>query len=461
MEYRYYRELKHNYLVLENNSGDEYEDNAYQYRIAGSKRVRELLPCSVRRINGSKYYYYEINSMQSLKDRFASKGMGAGDILDLLKAVRSLLENMSEFLMTEEGIIFNARCVYTDLSTGEYRFMFCPFFDESRSFSEFALECLELIDESDERAAQIVYNLCEKSAVRGEFIYQIIEEILMESSEDGLEEETSFPAKEVFEEAFLTEDPDTNIEEEDGTKQGSRMKRAGRRLGGKTELLFALMFTAVVGAMVYIRMNYILSDQENLLSILVMLVSAVTGMVALVTGLRDIKNAGGGSSEDAARRKDEITREQEEDMPEVFEEFEETNGYLKKPKESAGRTKRTTSNMSDIKEETYGETVVLGEDFNEQMTLFSRNLDKTIRIALDALPITVGKMEGCVDRVISDASVSRMHCRFMEEDGRVFVLDLGSTNGTYRNGKKLNAQEKTFIEEGDEIRIGRVCFDCR
>ncbi len=43
----------------------------------------------------------------------------------------------------------------------------------------------------------------------------------------------------------------------------------------------------------------------------------------------------------------------------------------------------------------------------------------------------------------------------------VTVLDLGSTNGTFRNGIRLKPREKTFLEKGDEIRMGRVCFDCR
>jgi hypothetical protein len=107
------------------------------------------------------------------------------------------------------------------------------------------------------------------------------------------------------------------------------------------------------------------------------------------------------------------------------------------------------------------ETTVLDQDENRDMALFSRNLDKTVRIALDRLPLTVGKMEGCVDKVLKDTSISRIHCRFIREGERVAVLDLGSTNGTYRNGLRLSPQEKIYIEEGDEIRLGRVCFDCR
>ncbi len=460
MEYKYYRELKHNYLILENKGEESKEDNAYQYRIAGSGRVKELLPCSVRNINGEKFYYYEIGSMQSIKDRFSVNGMKHDDLTRLLDSIKSLLENLSEFLMTDESIVFSAKDIYTDLTSGEYRFMFCPFYDENRSFSDLAMELLELVDENDDKATEIVYNLCEKASVRGDFVYQIIEELLEGGEEEEVEEPTVIPAaKEMLQMDLLSEEEDEDDEEE--SVDGGRMQRAKKRLGGKMQLLFSLLFIGVVGAMVYIRKNFVLSDQENLLSILVMLVSTVTGVVAMVGGFMDIKKARIWKESKKKKEPDE-----EEDLPEVFDEDEITQEYpVFEEEKPVMRPLMKTIRTAPKREETMsfecGETVVLGDNFSDEMALFSRNLDKTVRIALGKLPITVGKMEGCVDRVLNDVSISRMHCRFVAEGDRVAVLDLGSTNGTYRNGIRLRPQEKTFIEEGDEIRIGRVCFDCR
>ena len=76
---------------------------------------------------------------------------------------------------------------------------------------------------------------------------------------------------------------------------------------------------------------------------------------------------------------------------------------------------------------------------------------------MDKLPLTVGKMAGCVDEVLDDMSVSRIHCRFMQnEEGGVSIVDLNSTNGL-----KITPQKEIGLEEGDEVRIGRICFDCR
>lgn len=47
--------------------------------------------------------------------------------------------------------------------------------------------------------------------------------------------------------------------------------------------------------------------------------------------------------------------------------------------------------------------------------------------------------------------VSRRHCRLIHEDGRWFVEDLGSSNGTLLNGKSI---ERGEVREGDEITVG-------
>lgn len=474
MEYRFYRELKHNYLILEN-SNEEKSDNDYQYSIAGSGRIKELLPISVRNINGKKYYYYEINSMQNLSDRYLSCKMKAEEVRRLLGSIKSLLENLSEFLMSDENIVFSVKNIYTDLSSGDFGFMFCPFFDEESGFESFAMELLELVDDNDEKAAEIVYSLCEKASVRGDFIYEIIDEVLSDRDKGAVvEKEEVAELNEVQREVYVQDD-DLTLDDDDADQgkeaEDGRMERSKKRLGGRMQLLFSLLFGAVVGAMVYIRMNFVLSEQENLLSILVMLLSAVTGVVALIGGLRDIKGAGkkavvSESKERTGRQTKEIEQESEEDIGDIWGD-EKRPDYVEL--ESDFRPADTGVAAHDVpRKKTFyagetgcGETVVLDENGSDEMALFSRNLDKTVRIALGSLPITVGKMEGCVDRVLSDVSISRMHCRFIGDGDRVAVVDLGSTNGTYRNGVRLKPREKTYIEEGDEIRIGRVCFDCR
>lgn len=471
MEYKYYRELKHNYLVFEN-ACEVTDNDSYQYRIAESGRIKGIIPCSERMINGKSFFYYEIGSMQTLRDRYLSARMGSEELLRLLEAVKDTLENLSEFLLGDEAIVFNIGNIYTDLTTGAFGFIFCPFFDEEKSFSGFTTQLLDIVDDSDELATEIVYGLCEKASEKGGFAYEIISELLKERAGDKVVPEE----KSVFPEYVQMKEPDagdiyTFDEEEDPDeertfpeKKNSGIRRANVKLGGKIQVMISLLFMGVIAAMMYVRMNFVLSGEENILSIIVMLVCAISGAVAFIGGSRQMKKSKAMGREADEEDDEEEDEDWEEEDTDDFGSFDdgfdmEKNNVIPV---AVTRTQPVVS-KSCYSQNVYAsnETVVLDEEFCGPLSLFSRNLDKTVRIALDKLPVTIGKLPECVDKVVPDMSISRMHCRIVSDGDGIAILDLGSTNGTYRNGVRLLPQEKIRIEEGDEIRIGRVCFDCR
>ena len=66
---------------------------------------------------------------------------------------------------------------------------------------------------------------------------------------------------------------------------------------------------------------------------------------------------------------------------------------------------------------------------------------------------TAGRHDDCQLRIKS-SGVSRRHCQFFEKNGLLLVKDLGSSNGTFLNGKKIEGQR--VLEPGDELTIGPV-----
>ena len=80
--------------------------------------------------------------------------------------------------------------------------------------------------------------------------------------------------------------------------------------------------------------------------------------------------------------------------------------------------------------------------------------DKRDRIALvDAL--VMGRSLS-LDIVVSDPMASRIHARFFMKDGLGWVEDLGSSNGSFLNGRRL--LEATRISVGDVLSIGQSTF---
>ena len=60
------------------------------------------------------------------------------------------------------------------------------------------------------------------------------------------------------------------------------------------------------------------------------------------------------------------------------------------------------------------------------------------------------------DEVIDDEKVSGLHARIKLQEDRFEIFDLGSQNGTFVNGKRI--ESVTSLEQDDQIRIGDTVF---
>jgi pSer/pThr/pTyr-binding forkhead associated (FHA) protein len=73
--------------------------------------------------------------------------------------------------------------------------------------------------------------------------------------------------------------------------------------------------------------------------------------------------------------------------------------------------------------------------------------------------VTVGRAGGCAVLLTGDTFVSQLHARMFRRDGDLLVEDLGSTNGTFLNGKKVTAP--VAVRKGDKIQFGRTTMEVR
>ncbi|TDG11837.1 FHA domain-containing protein [Seongchinamella unica] len=84
-----------------------------------------------------------------------------------------------------------------------------------------------------------------------------------------------------------------------------------------------------------------------------------------------------------------------------------------------------------------------------------RNMSTNENIPLVATSIILGRRKDC-EIVVDSSEASREHARIRAEDGRLTLEDLGSTNGTMLNRRRLRQQEP--LSGGDIISIGQVHF---
>jgi len=86
--------------------------------------------------------------------------------------------------------------------------------------------------------------------------------------------------------------------------------------------------------------------------------------------------------------------------------------------------------------------------------------DKGSKVATHSLngQLQIGRAEACQIQ-LGDNYASQFHARIFNKDGQWFVEDLGSTNGTYVNQRRITAPAE--VRAGDKVRIGKTTLELR
>ncbi len=71
--------------------------------------------------------------------------------------------------------------------------------------------------------------------------------------------------------------------------------------------------------------------------------------------------------------------------------------------------------------------------------------------------LTVGRAVGCQVTLDDDTFVSQLHARVFRRDGQLFVEDLGSTNGTFLNRRKVSSPAP--LKRGDRLQMGKTVME--
>ena len=75
-------------------------------------------------------------------------------------------------------------------------------------------------------------------------------------------------------------------------------------------------------------------------------------------------------------------------------------------------------------------------------------------------PFMIGKGEGCNLRV-NNKAISRKHLQITQHGENFFLEDMGSTNGTFVNGQRIEAGERIKIKDGQEVILANKAYRIR
>lgn len=98
-------------------------------------------------------------------------------------------------------------------------------------------------------------------------------------------------------------------------------------------------------------------------------------------------------------------------------------------------------------------------DKNENLIFKSADTFSNVEFVIGNKEFIIGKNSDKVDGAITfNNAISRVHCKFIYQNMNYYITDLGSANGTYVNGKRINPQQPVLVNDGDRIRLANSDF---
>ena len=484
----YVRNLNCNYerLLLDKKP----EERRYQYCILNRGGIKGLLPCSLRYINGVAYLYYDISSKQNVAQLYGNKCVSRAWVADFLWSMRQIGQELERFLLDSKNIIWRPEQIFQDLESKVFSFLYVPYFEGDSGYLKLMEFLIDHIDYEDEVLVECVYGMYEQLERNGEIylqaqIYEDAKRLEAQEAQIQTMDEQEAMAVNPHEAEYGGMDISGRnrraraAERERTIEELGRAGEAGRRPAIQESVRLGEAGRGP-GAEEAGRMRA--AGRGNTIQ-----ESGKTKVSGRGPAIREsVKtNAAGKESaaEESARIKaggqeivtERVNRESASGKPTEREETEkvEKRGIrgIFEGKKKRGRECREDYRQSmqremagyavaediQFEEEPFGRTIFI-EEKQEDARIPHRLFTAEGRLlaTLDKPVFSIGKKKEEADLVLDSSSVSRIHARIVREKAEAYLEDLNSTNGTFKNGLRLQPYEKRKLEEGDEIKFGSV-----
>ena len=397
MKVRYRNDLYGNYMQIE--IPENTDTNLYPFKMLMKNKISGVLSCKERMEDGKAYLYVDIEGKRSLLQEYQEKEWQLEDMVSFFQEITYILEEIRSYLLHENMVILDPEYIFRDLENNNLYVLILPWFSENKLLHKLAEYFLEKVNHKDENGVNAAYLFYRHQSQPNFSLYQFISILEKESilKRQKVKNMVQIQTKEVD---VREEKEKTTVQKETSCfRRGEEIDEKKEKKGiKKISVILALVFGVISFLPMVPVMLKISAVALAILFLAIFLLSFLEGKTTI--------------------EKEEINQEIELDVKEtVFFYSDENEEYLKLQWKERGRKKQ---------------------------------------FVLKEFPCTVGKLKEEVSLVIRDNSVSRVHCRFIEKDGKICIMDLNSTNGTSLNGLPIINGEIQEIEKNDEILIGKV-----
>lgn len=371
--------------------------NQYRFKMLEKNKIPGVLSCKERMEDGKSYLYVDISGKRSLLEEYKDKELQLEDMVCFFQEMTSVLEEIRPYLFHESMVNLNPEYIFKDLEEQGLYVLILPWLQEEKTSHKLAEFFLEKINHKDENGVNAAYHFYRQQSQSQFSLLQFISVLEKESilKRQKIKEIAENKKMSISDREEVNEANPYLIEDELSETENGNMSPKLKNWTGALSIVFL-----VLGILPIISTGIKISCFS---------VSILFFTIFMMLNFKREKK----------ETKEHLgVQEVEIDMKEtVFFAPYENEESLKLEWKERGRKKQ---------------------------------------FILKDFPCIIGKIKEEVSLVIADSSISRVHCKFVEMDHKICIMDLDSTNGTYLNGLPLKTGEIQEIEKNDEILIGKV-----
>lgn len=433
MQITYKRNGMKNYMIIRSEKDDT---PGLREKMIVRNNIDHLARMTPQSIDGHLYYYYDIQGMVSLETLFASRSISESEISAVLNGISGLLSELQRYLLSPDEVLFAPSAVWLKPDTLAPMFIYVPGMDRDDRYSIHSLAefLTEHVDESDRSAAAMAYRYLETVETG-----YIIPEYKAPDISDQVSQDPYHSSPDKDSDPIPPVDPDSYWDLKEGVSDEMKpffeYTETDEKKDHRKKISYFLLGAVILAAAVYIAFvldpslfPVYLTDEEYL---------AAGAAIAIVFAIVLIVVVLICSKKNAADQKKSF--DTDDCLPDTYSRSEDRIDIMEFEEHSPGTDDEKTvllrSPVYSANRKSY--PVLSYKD--------GRHIDIT------TFPFLIGKMKARVDGVIDGTGVSRIHAMIKEMDGKFYLSDLNSLNGTVINGSVLEANETVEIKDGDII----------
>lgn len=445
MEVYYERQMRHNYLIIKQENS--YEES-YESQMLMANTIDGLLKFRFRQTENGVLYYYEITSKQPLTRLLEGRWIGKDEIAGLIASIARILERIECYLLQESQILLEPEYIY--VTPEDFKIYLCVVpgrkIDFPKAMEQLLQYILKKVDHKEKDSVLLAYRLYQESQKEFYGMDNLLKWLSQETKAVGREEEKRDFASQIAD----LDNPMPETTEFLPLEYGKEVKPKQQ----KKKTAFWKRIPVIIGILMTPGVVWLIKG-TGFFKEYPLLLAAWYGMWGIF-----------GLALWIIRRifPENVEEEREETKQLLFKAKEEHSWEIpflsEEPSLKVGEGSPSTDSVIRPVTAPVMETQLLTpENANQKIVRYLVSLDKQQEdIPIPYFPFIIGKKSGITDYTLNKDTVSRLHVKLEETDGRYQITDLNSTNGTMVKGVMLQNNETKFLEIGDEIYIADSGF---